>query len=143
MITLKNDSLSFSFPEIDEVLRQLVEQHINATLPAILAADRANAVQALQSFWGFREASPEQRRKAESQVIDARTKEIEAALRRACMSVLGNGVWWPFAEPTEQTSITALHIEFQRSVAHAFDLLHVVSNLFKHAANLTISAFDP
>jgi hypothetical protein len=62
MITLKNDSLCFSFPEIDEVIRRLIEQHVNSTLPAIIAADRARAVGALRSFWGFRRATPESRK---------------------------------------------------------------------------------
>ena len=82
MITLKNDSLCFSFPEIDEVIRRLIEQHINSTLPAIIAADRTCAVQALRSSWRFREATPESRRKAESQVINATPEKIETALRR-------------------------------------------------------------
>ena len=54
MITLKNDRLCFSFPEIDEALRRLVEQHVNSTLPAIIAADRVRAVDALASSWRFR-----------------------------------------------------------------------------------------
>ena len=106
MITLKNDSLCFSFPEIDEVIRRLIEQHINSTLPAIIAADRSCAVRALQSSWGFREATPEGRRKAESQVIDATPEKIATALRRKCMSVVNRG----------HASITTLQIEFQRTL---------------------------
>jgi hypothetical protein len=59
MITLKNDSLCFSFPEIDEVIRRLIEQHVNSTLPAIIAADRARAVGRSDRFGDF----VEQRRK--------------------------------------------------------------------------------
>ena len=106
MITLKNDRLCFSFPEIDEVIRRLIEQHINSTLPAIIAADRSCAVRALQSSWGFREATPEGRRKAESQVIDATPEKIATALRRKCMSVVNRG----------HASITTLEIEFQRTL---------------------------
>ena len=84
MITLKNDRLCFSFPEIDEALRRLVEQHVNSTLPAIIAADRSCAVRALQSSWRFREATPEKRRKAENQLIHATPERIETALRRKC-----------------------------------------------------------
>ena len=106
MITLKNDRLSFSFPEIDEVIRRLIEQHINSTLPAIIAADRSCAVRALQSSWWFREATPEGRRKAESQVIDATPEKIATALRRKSMSVVNRG----------HASITTLQIEFQRTL---------------------------
>lgn len=106
MITLKNDSLCFSFPEIDEALRRLIEQHINSTLPAIIAANRSCAVRALQSSWWFPEATPARRRKAENQVIDATPEKIATALRRKCMSVV-NG---------DDTSITTLRIEFQRTL---------------------------
>jgi hypothetical protein len=106
MITLKNDSLCFSFPEIDEVIRRLIEQHVNSTLPAIIAADRARAVGALRSFWGFRRATPEERRRAESQLIHAPPEKIETALRRKSMSVIGRA----------GASITTLQIEFQRTL---------------------------
>jgi hypothetical protein len=106
MITLKNDRLCFSFPEIDKVIRRLVEEHINSTLPAIIAADRSCAVRALQSFWWFRDATPEGRRKAESQVINATAYEIATALRRKCRNVVNRG----------RGSITTLKIEFQRTL---------------------------
>ena len=89
MITLKNDSLSFTFPEIHEKLRGLIEQHINLTLAAITAADRAPAVQALQSYWRFRDATTESRREAESRVTDATPEEIATILRRkSCLQTI-------------------------------------------------------
>jgi len=106
MITLKNERLCFSFPEIDEVIHRLVEQHVDSTLRAINAADRSCAVRALQSFWGFREATPEARRNAESQVIDASPDKIATALRRKCRSVVNRG----------RASIASLEIEFQRTL---------------------------
>ena len=106
MITLKNDSLCISFPEIDEAIRRLIEQHINSTLPAIIAADRSCAIQALQSSWRFREATPERRRKAENQVIHTTPDKIATVLRRKCMSVVNRG----------HASITNLKIEFQRTL---------------------------
>ena len=106
MITLKNDSLCFSFPEIDEVIRRFIERHINSTLPAIIAADRSSAARALQSYWGFREATSEVRRKAENQVIRATPEKIATALRRKSMSVVNRG----------DASITTLQIEFQRTL---------------------------
>ena len=77
MITLKNDRLRFSFPEIDEAIRRLIEQHINSTLPAIIAADRSCAVQALRSSWRFREATAEYRQEAENEIINATPETIE------------------------------------------------------------------
>jgi hypothetical protein len=105
MITLKNDSLCFNFPEINEVLNRLVEQYVNSMLPTIIAADRARAVQALRSSWGFRETTPEKRTQAESQVIHATPKRIENALRRKSMGVVDRG-----------RSITTLEIDFQRTL---------------------------
>jgi len=106
MITLKNDSLSFSFSEIHEKLRRLIEQHINSTLPAIIAADRVHAVQALQSHWRFRDATPESRQVAESRVMDATPEEIATTFRRKCMRVIDR----------RSTSIGNLEIEFQRTL---------------------------
>ncbi len=118
MITLKNDSLSFTFPEIDDALHRLVEEHINSALPAIIAADRASALKALRSSWGFREATPEERRELENKLINATFERIENAFRRKCMSVLdrGHGLRWPFTLRDEKDSITTLHIEFQRTL---------------------------
>jgi hypothetical protein len=106
MITLKNDTLYFTFPEIDKVLRRLVEEHVKSTLPAIIAVDRAHAVESLRSFWGFRQTSTEKRQEAENQVIHATRERIEAALRQKCLSVIGQN----------DHSITALQIEFQRTL---------------------------
>ena len=106
MITLKNDRLCLSFPEIDEVINRLIEQHVDATLRAIIADDRSCAVRRLQSSWGFREATSEGRRKAESQLIHATPDKIGTALRRKCMSVANRG----------HASITTLQIEFQRTL---------------------------
>jgi hypothetical protein len=106
MITLKNDRLRFSFPEIDKEIRRLIEQHINSTLPAIIAADRSCAIQALHSFWWFRDATPEGRQKAESQLINATAEKIATALRRKCRNVVNRG----------RGSITTLRIEFQRTL---------------------------
>ena len=106
MITLKNDSLCFNFPEIDDEIRRLIEQHITSTLPAIIAADRSCAVRRLQSFWGFREATPEARRKTESQVMNATPEKIATALRQKSMRVASRG----------HASSTTLQIEFQRTL---------------------------
>jgi hypothetical protein len=106
MITLKNDSLRFTFPEIHEQLRRLIEQHVSSTLARIMAADRAPAVQALQSYWRFRDATAESRKEAESQVLHATDEQIATILRRKCMSAIDR----------RSTSIGSLEIEFQRTL---------------------------
>jgi len=106
MITLKNDSVSFSFPEIRQALNQSLEHHIKSTLPVIVAADRTSAVHALRSSWRFRAATPEDRLKAEKKVINVTPEEVETALRRKSIGVLGRG----------HAFSTALNVEFQRTL---------------------------
>jgi hypothetical protein len=106
MITLENDSLRFSFPEVKEAVRTLVEQHINSILPVIVTCDRTGTVHALRSSWRFREATPEKRREAENQLINATRDEIEIALRRKSMRVFDGG----------RASSPALYVEFQRTL---------------------------
>ena len=84
MITLKSDNLSFSFPEIDEELRRLVESHIQATLPRLLAEDRTLLVSALESKWAFRNASAKEKKTASDKLLKATPAQIEAALRAKC-----------------------------------------------------------
>ena len=107
MTTLKNDTLSFTFPETDEKLRQLIEQHVSLTLPAIVQTHRTRALKALHSSLRFREATPEERRNAEAQIVGATPERIAAALRRKSMSILHRGGC---------ASMAALEIEFQRTL---------------------------
>lgn len=106
MITLKNNNLRFSFPEIRQALRRLVEQHINSTLSAIITGDRTSAVHAFRSSWRFREATPRDRLEAENKVINATPDDIETALRRKSMRVLDG----------QRASSATLNIEFQRTL---------------------------
>jgi len=106
MITLKNDSLSFTFPDIHEKLYCLIEEHVNSTLPAIIAVDRGHAVQELQSYWRFRDATPESRHEAKSRVMDATVEEIATILRRKCMRFIDR----------RRASVGSLEIEFQRTL---------------------------
>jgi hypothetical protein len=106
MITLRNNSLSFSFPKIRQALNQSLEHHIKSTLPVIVGADRTSAVHALRSSWRFRAATPEDRLKAEKKVINVTPEEVETALRRKSMGVLGRG----------HAFSTALDVEFQRTL---------------------------
>jgi hypothetical protein len=107
MITLKSDNLSFSFPGIGEELHRLVEGHIQATLPRLLAEDRDEVVSALKSQWAFRNAKAEERKKAEDKVLKAMPAQIEAALRRKCMSR---------ARLDRRDEFATVSVEFQRTL---------------------------
>ncbi len=87
-------------------------------MPAIIAADRTSAVRALQSSWEFQRATPEERRKAENQLVDATPEKIERALRRKCISAVDrdDDLRWPFIARDKQDSLTTLQIEFQRTL---------------------------
>lgn len=97
MITLKSDSLTFSFPEVGEELRRLVENHIQTTLPRLLAEDRNEAALALML------------RYAESGdvVRNATAAQIEAALRRKCRDVL-RAAW--------AGAVASVSVDFQRTL---------------------------
>ena len=52
MIELDHDQLRFSFPEVSRQLRALVERHVAAHLPAVLAADpKATLEKLFQKQW--------------------------------------------------------------------------------------------
>ena len=84
MITLKSDTLTFSFPVIDEELRRLVERHIQTTLPRLLAEDREGAVESLRRRYGFLDAGAEAQEAAVELIRKATPAKIEAALRKVC-----------------------------------------------------------
>ena len=107
MITLKSDNLSFSFPEIGEELHRLVEGHIQATLPRLLAEDRDEVASTLKSQWAFRNAKAEERKKAEDKVLKATPAQIEAALRQKCMSQ---------ARLDRRDEFATVSVEFQRTL---------------------------
>ena len=71
MITLKNNELAFSFPELGLSLRPFIEQHSQATLACLVAEDRRPAIEKLHADWCFREASREQQTQAEKRVLSA------------------------------------------------------------------------
>lgn len=84
MITLKSDELTFDFPGIHQTLGRLVEDYVQKTLPRLLAEDREAAVSHLKSKYGYRYATPEERKAAEDSVRNATAAEIEMALRKGC-----------------------------------------------------------
>ena len=82
MITLKKDKISFTFPQVGESLRRLVEQHVQATLPRIMGADREAALSRLRSRYDYEHAERSLQVEAEGQVLHATRDSIENALRR-------------------------------------------------------------
>jgi hypothetical protein len=82
MITLKNDELAFSFPELGLSLRPFIDQYSQAKLPCLVAEDRRPAIEKLHADWCFREASREQQTQAEKRVLSAGAEEIEDVFHR-------------------------------------------------------------
>lgn len=103
MITLKNDRLDIAFPEIDQAICRLVEEHIESTLPAVIHGDRDEAVETLRSGWGYRKANARDRAKAEQQIFQATPSKIEDAFRQQALRVI-------------RESAANLTIEFQRTM---------------------------
>src|SRR2546429_696601 len=89
MITLKNDKLSFQFPEITKTLRPLVEDQIPKVLARILVEDRQSALARLRDKWQFQNMLPDLQAKAERHLLAATPTLIEDALRRQSMAVAG------------------------------------------------------
>ena len=82
MITLKNDELAFSFPELGLSLRPFIEEYSQATLPCLVAEDRRAVIEKLHADWCFREASRERQTQAEKRVLSAGAEEIEDVFHR-------------------------------------------------------------
>ena len=82
MITLKNDTLSFSFPEIARQVRLLVErqiQKIASELPPTW--DRADLWAEIESSRNFHKLSPEAKENARAKLHTWTPPYVEAALR--------------------------------------------------------------
>lgn len=107
MITLKNDKLSSRFPQISDSLRRLVEQHVETTLPKILAGDREAALSHLRSKYGYKHAERSQQVEAERQILHATRESIETALRRLSFERAGL---------SRAGSLAALDVVFHRTL---------------------------
>ncbi len=85
MIELKRDELTFSFPEMDCQVREMVDVEIGRRMPTWLAEDRAAALQRLcETNWAYREASAEWRQGALAKL----TRATEEDFRRAAWTVV-------------------------------------------------------
>lgn len=104
MITLRNDQLSFNFPEIGARLQELVRNHVATVLPRVLAEDR---IKVLHSLRTFRSASAEHRMQAEQSLLKATPEEIANALSRQS---------WARAGLNAPDEIASVEIGFQRTL---------------------------
>jgi hypothetical protein len=107
MITLADDRLSFTFPEIARQLRAHVERQIGHILPEFLRPEERTALLAeLESRWEFQQLNEEVRERHRLRVFTLTADEIEAALRTAALSAAG----------LDDASFPALTIAFQRTL---------------------------
>jgi hypothetical protein len=107
MITLKDDRLSFQFPEITKTLRHLVEDHIQAVLSLVLIEDRQRGLTALRKEWQFQMMTDDLQAKAEHHVMAATPAQIEDALRRQSMVAAGL---------SDTGGLATLEVQFQRTL---------------------------
>ncbi len=107
MITLEDDRLTFTFPEIARQLRTHVERQIGHILPEFLRPEERTALLAeLESRWGFQELDDEAQDRHRLRVLTLTADEIEAALRTAALRAAG----------LHDASFPALTIAFQRTL---------------------------
>ena len=107
MITLEDDRLSFTFPEIARQLRAHVERQIGHILPEFLRPEERTALLAeLESRWGFRQLDGKAQDRHRLRVRTLTADEIEAALRTAALRAAG----------LHDASFPALTIAFQRTL---------------------------
>src|SRR5437660_12445131 len=89
IVTLRDDSLEFSFPGIRDQLRSAVENHVKAILPCVIAEDRKPAIEALRTRWTYRQADQAEQSRAEDQLLRSSPSEIEKALRKLSLAAAG------------------------------------------------------
>lgn len=105
MITLKDDTLTFAFPEIDARLHELVEQHIAKVLPSILEEFGTNLHNVVTR--DFRWALTQKKDEIVENAKTVTAKQIEDAVRTKCLSAAGiNG----------RKPVGSCELEFQRTL---------------------------
>lgn len=107
MISLRHDTMSFTFPKIARNVRSLVErkiQQIASELPA--AWDRAELLSRIESYRDFDKLEPARKEAARSKIQTWTPAHIEACLREFAFNYSGLGL----------DSFTSLSIKFQRTM---------------------------
>ena len=80
MINLKDNALSFTFPEIAQEVRALFERQLQIILPELQRPEeRAGLLAELASRWGFRQLSPTEQDRLRARANSLTAAEIEAA----------------------------------------------------------------
>ncbi|MEP6672785.1 MAG: hypothetical protein ABJF10_26710 [Chthoniobacter sp.] len=107
MITLQSDQLLFRFPEVEEALRRFIEEHIQRTVPQMLAEDREKVITKLETQSPLRYVADSTRQQASDTIRKATAETIATALRFKCRG-------YPGMEPKPGRS--TLKVEFQRTL---------------------------
>jgi len=90
MINLKDNALSFTFPEIAQEVRALFERQLQIILPELQRPEeRAGLLAELASRWGFRQLSPTEQDRLRARAKSLTAAEIEAAVRQTARDDMG------------------------------------------------------
>jgi hypothetical protein len=107
MITLKRDTLSFTFPEIAQEVRTLIERQIQKIASELPPEwDRAELVSAIESNRDFRKLSSTQQAAAQAKLRTWTPIHIEALLREFAFNLSG----------VNTNAFVELTIKFQRTM---------------------------
>ena len=107
MITLKNDTLSFTFPEIARRVRSLVERQIQKIASELPPSwDRAELLAEIESSLLFGQLNPEAKESARTKINTWVPDQVAAALEEAIVNRGG----------LNTDSFAALTIKFQRTM---------------------------
>ncbi len=109
MITLQNDKLEFTFPEIASELRRLAVQEVDQLTTRFLAENRAAAFTTLmEENYSFQSVTEEYKRSASEVLLSLRPQAINEAIQKF---VGRAGLFNPKAKPEAVTTVS-----FQRTL---------------------------
>ena len=117
MIELHDDQLRFSFPEISRQLRILVERHIAAHLPAVLAEEPKAALEKLfQERWRAYTRNQTFRHEAAGQLESYDAADFTRTFRWLAFSAAGLSPQESADEDQTEASSARFYVEFQRTL---------------------------
>ena len=107
MINLKDNALSFTFPEIAQEVRAHFERQLQIILPELQRPEeRAGLLAELESRWGFRQLSRTEQDRLRARANSLTAAEIEAAVRQTARYAVG----------LDGDPLAELTIEFQQTL---------------------------
>lgn len=117
MIELHDDQLRFSFPETSRQLRALVEGHIAAHLPAVLAEDPKAALEKLfQKQWRAYTRNQTFRSKAADELENYDTDDFTRIFRQLVFSAAGLSPQESVSDDQSEAGPARFEVEFQRTL---------------------------